>query len=78
MQLAGQRVLLPQPEHLVALKLHAIQSPCRDKPEVDWEDIRQIVQICAFDQDDDLFRSLILQYGGEDAFERIRRFRRHQ
>ena len=78
MQLAGQRVLLPQPEHLVALKLHAIQSPSRGKPEVDWEDIRQIVQICALDPDDDPLRSLILQYGGEDALERIRRFRRQQ
>ena len=78
MQLAGQRVLLPQAEHLVALKLHAIQSPTRGKPEVDWEDIRHIVQLCALDPDDEPFRSLVLRYGGEDALEKIRRFRRQQ
>ena len=78
MQLAGEQVLLPRPEHLVALKLHAIQSPTRGKPEVDWEDIRHIVQICALDPDDEAFRSLILRYGGEDALEKIRRFRKRQ
>lgn len=70
MQLAGQEVLLPRPEHLVALKLHAIESPTRGKPGVDWEDIRQIVRICALDPDDQSFRAPILRYGGEDALEK--------
>lgn len=33
MELAGERVLLPWPEYLVALKLHAAMSPTRSKPE---------------------------------------------
>jgi hypothetical protein len=78
MQLAGEQVLLPRPQHLVALKLHAIRSPTRGKPEVDWEDIRQIVQICALDPDEESFRALILRYGGTDALEKIRRFRQKQ
>jgi len=78
MQLAGQHVLLPRPEHLVALKLHAVRSPTRGKPEVDWEDVRQIVQICALDPEEQSFRALILRYGGADALDKIRRFRREQ
>jgi hypothetical protein len=59
MRLAGERVLLPRPEYLVALKLHAAASPTRSKPEVDWEDIRQIVGICALDPEEESFRELI-------------------
>lgn len=75
MDLDGERVLLPRPEYLVALKLHAAKSPTRTRPEVDWEDIRQIVRICRLDPEEDSFRALILRYGGEDAFIRIRAFR---
>jgi hypothetical protein len=75
MNLAGERVLLPRPEYLVALKLHAAASPTRTHPEVDWEDIRQIVRICALDPDEESFRALILRYGGEDARTRIKEFR---
>jgi Nucleotidyl transferase of unknown function (DUF2204) len=78
MQFAGETMLLPRSEHLVALKLHAIRSPSRGKTEIDWEDIRQIVQICGLDPDEEPFRALILRYGGEDALERIRRFRQEQ
>ncbi len=73
--LAGQGVLLPRPEYLVALKLHAALSPTRSKPEVDWEDVRQIVRICALDPGNEPFRALILRYGGEDALRRIHQFR---
>jgi hypothetical protein len=74
MTLGEGRVLLPRPEYLVALKLHAAASPTRRRPEVDWEDIRQIVRICALDPEREPFRSLILRYGGEDALSKIRRF----
>ena len=50
-------------------------SPTRSKPEVDWEDIRQIVRLCALKPNDEPFRSLILRYGGEDALRRIQQFR---
>jgi hypothetical protein len=74
--LASERVLLPRPEYLVALKLHAASSETRSKPEVDWEDIRQIVRICALDSAETSFRELILRYGGEDALRRIEQFSR--
>jgi hypothetical protein len=75
MDLAGERVHLPRPEYLVALKLHAAASPTRSKPEVDWEDIRQIIRLSALKPEEEPFRSLILRYGGEDALRRIRQFR---
>jgi hypothetical protein len=75
MNLATERVRLPRPEYLVALKLHAIASPTRSKKEVDWEDIRQIVRICELDPAEKSFRELILRYGDEAALKRIRDFR---
>lgn len=74
MNLAGERVFLPRPEYLVALKLHAAASPTRRNPEVDWEDIRQIVRICGLDPEEKSFRALILRYGGEDALTEIKQF----
>ncbi|MFN2477546.1 MAG: hypothetical protein ABR526_14560 [Chthoniobacterales bacterium] len=71
---AGEPVLVPRPEFLVALKLHAAASPTRSRAEVDWEDIRQIVRICALDPEKESFRDLILRYGGEDGLARIRSF----
>lgn len=74
MNLAGESVLVPKPEYLVALKLHSASSATRSKPEVDWEDIRQIVRICALDPADESFRRIILRYGGENALARIQGF----
>ena len=78
MRLGSEAVLLPRPEYLVALKLHAAASPTRSKPEVDWEDIRQIVQICRLDPTEESFRALILRYGGEGALAKIQSFSRKQ
>ena len=74
--LGNESVLLPRPEYLVALKLHAASSATRAKPEVDWEDIRQIVRICGLDATEPSFRDLILRYGGEDGLARIEQFSR--
>lgn len=57
------------------LKLRTVTRSPRSKPEVDWEDIRQIVRLCALKPDEEPFRSLILRYGGEDALRRIQQFR---
>lgn len=74
--LAGHEVRLPRPEHLVALKIHAAKGPDRSKPESDWEDIRQVVQICGLDIADAEFRAIVLRYGGEEAIHRIESFRK--
>ncbi len=77
-RLGSEAVLLPRPEYLVALKLHAAASPTRSKPAVDWEDIRQIVRICQLNPDEESFRALILRYGGEDALGKIQSFVRNE
>ncbi|HEY5706335.1 MAG TPA: hypothetical protein VIS96_12245 [Terrimicrobiaceae bacterium] len=74
--LAGHEVRLPRPEHLVALKLHAAKGPDRSKPESDWEDIRQIMQICGLDIVATEFRAIVLRHGGEEAVRRIESFRK--
>lgn len=76
MKLEDAPTLLPRPEHLVALKLHATASPTRTRPELDWEDIRQIVRICRLDPAEESFRALILRYGGESALQRIEQIAR--
>lgn len=76
MQLGGESVLLPRPEYLVALKLHAAASPTRSRPAVDWEDIRQIIRISRLDSAEESFRELILRYGGPDALAKIESFSR--
>jgi hypothetical protein len=73
-QLGTERVRFPRPEYLVALKLHAAASPTRSRPELDWEDIRQIVRICRLNPTEESFRALILRYGGQDALARIESF----
>ena len=70
----GYEVRTPRPEHLVALKLHAASSPTRSTPEVDWEDVRQIVRICGLDIADPDFREIVRRYGGEEAIKRIESF----
>jgi hypothetical protein len=72
--LAGHDVLLPRPEHLVALKLHAAKAPDRSRPEADWEDIRQIVRMCGLNLDNAEFREIVLRYGGKDAIDRVESF----
>jgi hypothetical protein len=73
--IAGHPVRVPRAEHLIALKLHASASPSRDTREQDWEDIRQIVRAWHLDPAEPYFRGLILRYGGEEALNRILRYR---
>jgi hypothetical protein len=71
---AGHPILIPQPEHLIALKLHSASSPDRQRSEMDWEDIRQIIRICGIDSANPAFREMVLRYGGEKAMRRIDSF----
>ena len=52
------------------MRIRGYRSGFESKPEVDWEDIRQIVRICALDPREESFRALIFRYGGEDALEK--------
>jgi len=75
-ELENISILVPKPEHIIAMKLHAAKSPTRGKPETDWEDIRQLIMIHQLDPRDAEFQSLILKHGGEESFEKILSFSR--
>ncbi len=65
----------PSPQHMVALKPHAIRSGDRDpdKDNQDWIDIRKLVELHGLDPNEGTFASLIRRYGGDEALEHIRR-----
>jgi hypothetical protein len=69
-------IMVPAPEHIVALKLHAAKSPTRSKPETDWEDIRQLLEVHALDIEDENFRALILKHGGEESLQKMATFKK--
>jgi hypothetical protein len=56
------------------MKLHAASSPTRNKPEADWEDIRQLVLLNHLDISSAVFRDLVLRHGGEAAVRRVNSF----
>lgn len=67
-------LMIPAPEHIVALKLHSAVSPHRRKAEQDWEDIRHLVQLQDLNPENDSFKELILRYGGESSLEKVVEF----
>jgi hypothetical protein len=73
-KLGSFSILVPKPEHIVALKLHAAKSPTRSQPETDWEDILQLILVHQLNPKDEEFRALILKHGGEEALEKILTF----
>ena len=68
------QLMIPAPEHIVALKLHSAVSPHRQKAEQDWEDIRHIVRLQDLDPKIEAFQALILRYGGTTGLEKIMEF----
>jgi len=73
---ASRTVFMPGPEYLIALKLHAVSSETRSRPEIDWEDIRQIMRICDLNAQEPEFRAMVIRYGGQKALNRIESFPR--
>lgn len=67
------KILVPSPEHLVALKLFAASNPKRRRADQDWVDIQELVRICRLDPANPGFADLIRRYGGEESLEKIRR-----
>jgi hypothetical protein len=65
-------VRVPSPRHMVALKLHAANSPQRSEPEKDWLDIDVLVRTHQLDLSDPEFEKLILRYGGEKSLQRLK------
>lgn len=71
--LFGCPVRIPSPEHLVALKLHAVRQEGRVRKEQDWADVIGLIRSCGLDLENRDFHALIERYGGPDAITSIRR-----
>ena len=69
----GERILIPDAVHLIALKLHAAQNASRRRIEVDWEDIVGVLRAAHQNIDDPEFRAIVDRYGGPKANEEIKR-----
>lgn len=69
----GMRLSVPHPWHLIAMKLTAAKSVTRRASAVDWSDIFDLIQTCKIDLADLEFRKLVVQFGGEEALDRLER-----
>ena len=61
----------PSPLHLIALKLHAWRGEFRSDRERDWSDVLGLIHQCQIDIHDPTVRSVIIKYGGDEAFARL-------
>jgi hypothetical protein len=67
----GIRLAVPHPWHLIAMKLTAAKSTTRRASAVDWNDIFDLIETCKIDLADPEFRKLVVQFGGEEALDRL-------
>jgi hypothetical protein len=70
-ELLGIRTLLPKPEHLIALKLHALKHGHSERFEKDFGDVISLLRAAKLDARSELFRTLNEQFGSPDIYERI-------
>lgn len=70
----GREIAIPRPEHLIALKLHAIRSPGRKRTDQDWDDIHQLIRLHDLDPKEPVFKEVIERYADEGVSARIQRY----
>jgi hypothetical protein len=64
----GENALaVPQPLHLIALKLHAMKNPARLETGKDLPDILHLVRICGLDPKSPQFEEILQRYGNEQT-----------
>lgn len=67
----GLSLPVPHPWHLIAMKLAAAKSATRRSSAVDWSDILELLQTCKIDLGDPEFQKVVIQFGGEEALQRM-------
>jgi hypothetical protein len=63
----GEKLSVPHPLHLIALKLHAMKNPARLKAGKDLPDILHLVRICELDPKSSQFAEILQRYGNEET-----------
>lgn len=67
LEIGGARMDVPDPLHLIALKLHALKSPSRASRDRDVSDIAGLVRSCGIDTRGVEFRQVMERYGDEST-----------
>lgn len=68
----GTATKIASPQHLIAMKLKACQSPHRRSDATDWGDIVQLCRVHSFDPENDgQFADFVLQFGGNDLLTQL-------
>jgi predicted nucleotidyltransferase len=69
--IAGQKLLVPSLQHLIALKLHAIKYNPKIREYKDLSDIVELIKVNKINARDAEFKSLCLKYGTEELCHKI-------
>ena len=69
--IAGQKLIVPSLNHLIALKLHSIKSNYKLRFVKDFPDIVSLIRINGIDARSNDFKRLCLQHGTEELYQKI-------
>lgn len=70
-EISGENFILPKPEHIIAMKLHAVKYGEGHRGSKDFQDITDIIKAKNIDINTDEFTTLCLKYGEESIYGRI-------
>jgi predicted nucleotidyltransferase len=70
-EMYGARLRIPSLEHLIALKLHALQHTRPRRFLKDFQDVEGLVRINHLDLQSEKVRQMFLKYGNLDLYEKI-------
>jgi len=70
------RLMVANPLHLIALKLHAMRHPARFRQGKDLPDILHLIRICQINTHDPEFLNILHQYASEDTRQLLDQFLR--
>lgn len=68
---AGIQIAIPDPLHLIAMKLHALRSPHRVESGVDLQDVRHLIRAAKIDTASREFADILNRYASESIRTRI-------
>jgi hypothetical protein len=71
--LMGLKFKIPAPEHLIALKLHALRQDKPHRALKDFLDVVAIIQTCSLDLESSQLRETFSRYGTDEILERVRK-----
>ncbi|MDD5260894.1 MAG: nucleotidyl transferase AbiEii/AbiGii toxin family protein [Methylacidiphilales bacterium] len=67
----GLLVPVPDPLHLIAMKLQAARAPHRKRDAQDYSDVAALLKIFRMELSQPLIRDTVLKYGGEQSLARL-------